>query len=77
MTRIERFRKDVNALEGIYGKLDGQSLTIDLMELSEICPRKYAQKKSYQGLAAFVSRTKQTTLTITSQRVGGTEDEKD
>lgn len=76
MTRIERFKRDVKALEEVYGKLDGQSLTIDLMELSEICPRAYSQRKSYQGLVAYISRTRKATVEITSQ-INGKEHEED
>jgi len=67
MTRIERYKKDVKALENIYGSLEGKCISVDLMELAEICPRKYSQKKSFQGLVSYINRTKNATVRITSQ----------
>lgn len=68
MTRIERFKKDIAAIEKEYGGFEeGKEVNIDLMEMAVLCPRAYSQKKSYQGLVAFIQRTKKATLTITSQ----------
>lgn len=77
MTRIERFKKDVAAIEKEYGGFEeGKEVIIDLMEMAVLCPRAYSQKKSYQGLVAFIQRTKKATLTITSQVSGdGNENE--
>ena len=77
MTRIERFKKDIAAIEKEYGGFEeGKEVIIDLMELAVLCPRTYSQKKSYQGLQAFIQRTKKARLTITSQVSGdGNENE--
>lgn len=68
MTRIERYKQDIAALEKEYGTLEeGMEITVDLLELAALCPRSYCQKKAYQGLAAYISRTRKATVRITSQ----------
>lgn len=68
MTRIERYKKDVAALEGEYGTLEeGRTITVDLLELAILCPRTCCQIKAYAGLVSFINRTRHCTVEITSQ----------
>lgn len=72
MTRIERYKKDIAALEKEYGKLkEGSKITVDLLEMATLCPRTYCQVKAYNGLASFISRTRKATVEITSQIMDG------
>ena len=67
----EKYKKDVAALEGKYGKLSslsGLSISLTLKEALEIMPRNRRRVDAYEGLKNYLKREYGIELLIQSQK---------
>ena len=65
------FSDDIKTLEGIYGDLHGKTITVELLDLLEICPRERRRADAYRGLCKELLEAYQCTLNVVSKKTRG------
>ncbi|MCF0225294.1 MAG: hypothetical protein HUK20_13580 [Fibrobacter sp.] len=66
--KVSKYQGDIEALEHHFGDLKDRTIETSLIEIGKIVYRKRKRVDAYNGLAKTLKRSRNTTLTITSNK---------